>query len=75
MGWQGNPSADAGWRDDAISPLPVNAHAWPPALLFGSVVPVLVPVPLDGPFDYLLDDGHATAGRARSSPCRSPAAS
>ena len=26
-------------------------------MLFGSVVPVLVPVPLDGPFDYLLEDG------------------
>ena len=27
--------------------------------MFGSVVPVLVPVPLDGPFDYRLDDGQA----------------
>jgi primosomal protein N' (replication factor Y) (superfamily II helicase) len=26
-------------------------------LLFGSVVPVLVPVPLDGPFDYFLENG------------------
>ncbi len=26
-------------------------------MLFGSIVPVLVPVPLDGPFDYLLEHG------------------
>ena len=37
----------------------LSTPALAPALLFGSIVPVLVPVPLDGPFDYLLEVGQA----------------
>ena len=48
---------------------------WQPTLLFGSVVPVLVPVPLDGPFDYLLENGQAPpAGTYRGRPLRRPRA-
>ena len=39
----------------------------------GSAVPVLVPVPLDGPFDYRLADGpRAGAGDVRRGAVRRP---
>jgi primosomal protein N' (replication factor Y) len=41
--------------------LPFNGWPDPKDLMPASAVPVLVPVPLDGPFDYRLDEGPAPA--------------